>query len=53
MTEVNYPLDISVQDPAERAGLPSAIDPSLLAAKPPAETLARDRVFGIENLTAF
>jgi phosphate transport system ATP-binding protein len=55
MTEVNYPVDISVQDPAEheRAGLPSAIDPSLLAAKPPAETLARDRVFSIENLTAF
>ena len=53
MTEVNYPVEISVQDPAERAGLPSAIDPSLLAAKPPAATLARDRVFGIENLTAF
>ena len=46
MTEVNYPVDIDVKDPAERAGLPSAIDPSLLAAKPPAETLARDRVFG-------
>ena len=53
MTEVNYPVDIDVKDPAERAGLPSAIDPSLLAAKPPAETLARDRVFSIENLTAF
>ena len=53
MTEVNYPVDISVQEPQERAGLPSAIDPTLLAAKPPAETLARDRVFSIENLTAF
>src|SRR6476659_4351470 len=53
MTDVNYPVDMSVQEPKERAGLPSAIDPSLLAAKPPAETLTRDRVFGIENLTAF
>ena len=53
MTEVNYPVNISVQDPEERAGLPSAIDPSLLAAKPPTATLARDRVFSIENLTAF
>src|SRR5512132_4447097 len=52
MTEVNYPVDISVQEPQERAGLPGAIDPTLLAAKPPAETLARARVFSIENLTA-
>jgi phosphate transport system ATP-binding protein len=53
MTDVNYPSPISVQDPAERTGLPSAIDPSLLAATPPAATLARDKVFGIENLTAY
>jgi phosphate transport system ATP-binding protein len=53
MTDLNYPVDISAQRPQERAGLPSAIDPSLLEAKPPAETLARDRVFSIENLTAF
>jgi phosphate transport system ATP-binding protein len=53
MTDVNYPVDISGQEPQERAGLPSAIDPSLLAAKPPAATLARDRVFAIENLTAY
>jgi phosphate transport system ATP-binding protein len=53
MTDLNYPVDISAQKPQERAGLPSAIDPSLLEAKPPAETLARDRVFSIENLTAF
>ena len=49
----DYPVNISVQDPPERAGLPGAIDPSLLAAKPPAETLARDRVFSIEQLTAY
>src|SRR5262245_18253265 len=60
MTEVNYPVDTSVQKPEERtekteqpAGLAQAIDPSLLAATPPAETRARDRVFSIENLTAF
>jgi hypothetical protein len=57
MTEVNYSsTDISAQEPtqqeaSEAVGLPSAIDPSLLAAKPPAQTRARDRVFGIENLT--
>ncbi len=53
MTDVNYPSETSVQNPPESAGLPSAIDPSLLAARPPSQTLARDRVFGIENLTAF
>jgi phosphate transport system ATP-binding protein len=53
MTDVNYPSAISVQDRPERAGLPSAIDPSLLGASPPSATLARDRVFSIENLTAF
>jgi len=60
MTDVNYPVDVSVQKPEERteqteqpAGLSQAIDPSLLAAKPPAQTLARDRVFSIENLTAY
>jgi phosphate transport system ATP-binding protein len=53
MTDLNYPSVISVQDPAERTGLPSAIDTSLIAATPPAATLARDRVFGIENLTAY
>jgi phosphate transport system ATP-binding protein len=58
MTEVNYSsTDIGVQKPTEQetgqaAGVQQAIDPSLLAAKPPAETLARDRVFSIENLTA-
>jgi hypothetical protein len=39
VTEVNYPVDISAQDTPERAGLPSAFDPSLLGAKPPAQTL--------------
>jgi phosphate transport system ATP-binding protein len=53
MTNVNYPSGISVQEPPERSGLPSAIDPSLLGPKPPSATLARDRVFSIENLTAF
>jgi len=59
MTEVNYSsTDISVQKPTEQkppestAGLAQAIDPSLLAAKPPAATLARDRVFSVESLTA-
>jgi len=59
MSDVNYSTtDISVQKPTEQeapeaVGLPSAIDPSLLAAKPPSSTLARDRVFGIESLSAF
>src|SRR5262249_18501594 len=59
MTEVNYSsTDMSVQKPTEQkpteaaAGLAQAIDPSLLAAKPPAATLARDRAFGIESLSA-
>ena len=58
MTEVNYSSkDIGVQKPTEQetheaVGVQQAIDPSLLAAKPPAETLARDRVFSIESLTA-
>jgi phosphate transport system ATP-binding protein len=58
MTEVNYSsADISVQKPTEQktpdgVGLQQTIDPSLLAAQPPAETLARDRVFSVENLTA-
>jgi phosphate transport system ATP-binding protein len=43
---------ISVQDPPERAGLPSAIDPSA-GGQAAGATLARDRVFSIENLTAF
>jgi phosphate transport system ATP-binding protein len=49
----NYSSAISLQDPPERTGLPSAIDPSLVGPKPPAATLARDPVFSIENLTAF
>jgi phosphate transport system ATP-binding protein len=60
MTDVDYPVDTSVQKPEELtektdhpAGLSQAIDPSLVGAKPPAETLSRDRVFGIEQLTAY
>ena len=34
MTDVNYPSATTVQDSPERAGLPSAIDPSLLGASP-------------------
>jgi phosphate transport system ATP-binding protein len=58
MIEVNYSsTDIGVQEPTGQeapgaVGLPSAIDPSLLAAQPPSATLARDRVFGVESLTA-
>jgi phosphate transport system ATP-binding protein len=53
MTDVNYPSATTVQDSPERAGLPSAIDPSLLGASPPSATLAREPVFTIESLTAF
>jgi phosphate transport system ATP-binding protein len=53
MTDVNYPSPVSVQEPTQQTGLPSALDPSLLGAEPPAATLARDPVFSIENLTAF
>jgi phosphate transport system ATP-binding protein len=62
MTDVDYSTGIGVEKQTEQAapqaapeaaaGLAQAIDPSLLAAKPPAETLARDRVFSIESLTA-
>ena len=48
----DYPSAISVQKPQE-AGVPSGIDPSLLGAKPPSATLARDPVFSLESLTAF
>jgi phosphate transport system ATP-binding protein len=49
----DYPSVISVQDPPERAGLPSALDPAALGAEPPSATLSREPVFTIENLTAF
>jgi phosphate transport system ATP-binding protein len=53
MTHVHYPSAISVQDPPERTGLPSTIDPTLLGAKPSSATLTRDPVFSIENLSAY
>jgi phosphate transport system ATP-binding protein len=57
-----YPSPIGVRRPQERTdqvrqkepvGLPSALDPSMLGAQPPAATLARDAVFQIEGLTAY
>jgi phosphate transport system ATP-binding protein len=49
----NYASAISLQDPPERTGLPSAIDPSVVGLGPAAATLARDPIFSIESLTAF
>ena len=49
----NYASAISLQDPPERTGLPSAIDPSLVGVEPTAATAARDPIFSIESLTAF
>jgi phosphate transport system ATP-binding protein len=49
----NYASAISLQDPPDRTGLPSAIDPSVVGVEPPAATLARDPIFSIESLTAF
>ena len=49
----NYASAISLQDPPERTGLPSAIDPSVVGVEPPAATLAREPIFSIESLTAF
>jgi phosphate transport system ATP-binding protein len=49
----NYASAISLQDPSERTGLPSAIDPSVVGVEPATETLPRDPIFSIESLTAF
>ena len=53
MTDVIYATEISVQDPPERAGLPSAIDPSRLGASASSATVARAPIFQIEGLTAY
>ena len=53
MTEVNYPVDIDVKEPQSAPGSRARSIRPCWRRKPPAATLARDRVFSIENLTAF
>ena len=54
MTERQLPCGYRRQNPPEaRPGSRARSTRRCWTAKPPVETLARDRVFGIENLTAF
>jgi phosphate transport system ATP-binding protein len=43
----------SAQESSQQAGLPAAIDPTVVGAAPPAATLTRETVFGIQGLTAY